>query len=37
MITLDIRDLQKDYKAFLDKEVTINGWVRNHRKQKNFG
>lgn len=37
MITLDIRDLQKDYKAFLDKEVCINGWVRNHRKQKNFG
>lgn len=37
MITLDLRDLQNDYEAFLEKEVCLNGWVRNHRKQKNFG
>lgn len=37
MITLDVKDLQKHYEDFLDKEVTINGWVKNHREQKNFG
>ena len=37
MITLDVRDLQKDYESFLNKDVCLNGWVRNHRKQKNFG
>lgn len=37
MIKLDVKDLQKHYEDFLDKEVTINGWVRNHREQKNFG
>ena len=33
MIKLDVKDLQKHYEDFLDKEVTINGWVRNHREQ----
>ena len=37
MITLDVKDLQKHYEDFLEKEVKLNGWVRNHRKQKNFG
>ena len=37
MITLDVKDLQKHYEDFLEKEVMLNGWVRNHRKQKNFG
>ena len=32
---LDIKNLyEKDY---IDKEVTISGWVRNHRKQAHFG
>ena len=32
---MDVRDLfEKDYKG---KKVTICGWIRNHRKQKEFG
>ena len=32
---LDIKDLFKaDY---IDKEVTVSGWIKNHRKQKEFG
>ena len=32
---IDVKDLfNKDY---TDKEVTISGWIRNHRKQKEFG
>ena len=32
---MDVRDLfEKDYKG---KNVTICGWIRNHRKQKEFG
>ena len=32
---LDIRDLYKD--SYIDKEITISGWVKNHRKQAHFG
>ena len=32
---VDVKDLfSKDY---IDKEVSVSGWVRNHRKQKEFG
>ena len=32
---MDLKDLfTKDY---LNKEVELNGWIRNHRKQKEFG
>ena len=32
---IDVKDLFKnDYK---NKEVTVSGWIRNHRKQKEFG
>ena len=34
---LDLADLVKDYKKYLDKEIIIEGWIRNHRKQKSFG
>lgn len=34
---MDLKDLLKDIKSYLDKEITIQGWVRNHRKQKEFG
>ena len=30
-------DLYKDEKKYLGKEIKLKGWVRNHRKQKNFG
>ena len=26
-----------NYKDYLDKEVTLEGWIKNHRKQKEFG
>jgi len=32
---LDIRDLYKD--NYIDKEITISGWAKNHRKQAHFG
>ncbi|MCI5521463.1 MAG: asparagine--tRNA ligase [Tenericutes bacterium] len=34
---MDLRDLFKQYKEFLGKEVTVQGWIRNHRKQKELG
>ena len=34
---IDVRDIYKDISKYLNKEVTINGWIRNHRKQKEFG
>lgn len=32
---MDVRDLFKN--DFIGKEVTVQGWIRNHRKQKDFG
>ena len=32
---MDVRDLFKE--DFIGKEVTVQGWIRNHRKQKDFG
>ena len=32
-----IKDIYKNYKDLIDKEVVINGWIKNHRKQKEFG
>jgi len=32
---IDVRDLFKN--DYIDKEVTVQGWIRNHRKQKDFG
>ena len=32
---IDVRDVFEG--KFTDKEVTISGWIRNHRKQKDFG
>ncbi len=34
---MDLRDLFLDTKNYLNKEVTINGWIKNHRDQKTFG
>ena len=31
------RELFKDIKKYMDKEVTLEGWIKNHRKQKEFG
>lgn len=32
-----LRDLWEDVEKYLDQEVIIRGWIRNHRKQKEFG
>ena len=34
---MDLRDLIKDIDKYLEKEVTLEGWIRNHRDQKTFG
>ena len=32
---IDVKDLFKN--DYIEKEVTVQGWIRNHRKQKDFG
>ena len=34
---LDVKDIYKDYENYLDKDVELYGWIKNHRKQKEFG
>ncbi len=34
---MDLRDIFQDTKKYLNQEVTISGWIRNHRDQKTFG
>ena len=33
----DLVEIYREPNTYLDKEVTLEGWVRNHRKQKEFG
>ena len=34
---MDLRDLFKNIKEYVGKEITLQGWIRNHRDGKNFG
>jgi len=34
---MDLKELIFDISKYLDKEVTLEGWIKNHRKQKEFG
>ena len=34
---MDLKDLLKDIKKYEGKEVSLQGWIRNHRDQKDFG
>ena len=34
---MDLREIFKTPEKYLEKVVTINGWIRNHRDQKTFG
>ena len=34
---IDVKDLYEKYTDYLEKTVKIEGWIRNHRKQKEFG
>ena len=33
----DLRDILASPESFTDEQVTLKGWIRNHRKQKSFG
>lgn len=34
---LDLRDIFAKEDEYVNQEVTVQGWIRNHRKQKDFG
>ena len=34
---MDIKDLLKEKKQYVGKEIEICGWIKNHRPQKEFG
>src|SRR5574344_71965 len=34
---MEIKELHEMYKELINKEVEISGWVKNHRKQKEYG
>jgi len=36
-MAIDGKELYKEIDKYMNKEVTIEGWIRNHRKQKEFG
>ena len=31
---MEIKKVYDDYKSLIEKEITIQGWIRKHRKQK---
>ena len=37
MKTLNLKDVYENIENYLDKEISLEGWIRNHRKQKEFG
>src|SRR5574344_2093070 len=34
---MDIKELYGKYEQLLNSEIKLQGWIRNHRKQKEFG
>ena len=34
---MDLRVLFENIENYVDKEIVLTGWIRNHRKQKEFG
>lgn len=34
---MDLRELYEEIEKYLDKDIELKGWIRNHRKQKEFG
>ena len=32
-----LKDIHEQKDNFMDKEIELKGWIRNHRKQKEFG
>ena len=35
--SMDVKELYQKLDTLMDQEVTLEGWIRNHRKQKEFG
>ena len=36
-MVIDVKDLYDKLDDYMGKEITLQGWIRNHRKQKEFG
>ena len=34
---MDLKEMYSDIKKYIGKEIVLEGWIRNHRKQKEFG
>ena len=34
---MDLKELHEKYEELIGKEVVLSGWIKNHRKQKEFG
>ena len=34
---MELKKLYEDIENYVDQEIELNGWIRNHRKQKEFG
>ncbi len=34
---MDLKEIHTKYKELLNKEIEINGWIKNHRKGKDYG
>src|SRR5574344_2462751 len=34
---MDVKELYENHLELLEKEVTLEGWIKNHRKQKEYG
>ena len=34
---MTIKELYEEYQKYMNKTITLKGWIRNHRKQKEFG
>ena len=32
-----LKEIHEQKEKFMDKEIELKGWIRNHRKQKEFG
>jgi len=37
MKAIDVKDLYLNINNYMDKDIVLEGWVKNHRKQKEFG
>src|SRR5574344_2299494 len=37
IMLLDVKKLYKEIEKHMNSEVTLQGWIKNHRKQKEFG